>query len=126
MRSGWKVRGGGRSAGERVSASASVWRREPVSKGARAVAWQCCSARTSGGKEGKGDVTRVVCSTLARRGKSLTPLSRIVVEEERRALVERREETHAVREVDIACLWGKGGRSTICGGSVDLEGGWSA
>lgn len=37
--------------------------------------------------------TRVVCSTLASRGKSLTPESRMEMLEERRALVERREET---------------------------------
>ena len=37
--------------------------------------------------------TRVVCSTFARRGKSLTPESRIDMLEDRRAFVERRDET---------------------------------
>lgn len=40
--------------------------------------------------------TRVVCSTFARRGKSLTPESRIDMLEDRRALVERRDETQDV------------------------------
>lgn len=66
------------------------------------------------GEEGRR--TRVVWRTLDRRGKSLTPLSRMVMEEERRALVERREDTQEEREVDIcarpgrvACaVWGPG------------------
>lgn len=37
--------------------------------------------------------TRVVCRTLARRGKSLTPESRIEMLDESRVLLERREET---------------------------------
>ena len=37
--------------------------------------------------------TRFVCSTLARRGKSLTPESRIDILEERSAFVARKDET---------------------------------
>ena len=37
--------------------------------------------------------TRVVCNTFARRGKSLTPESRIDMLEDRSAFVERRDET---------------------------------
>lgn len=96
MRTGWRVRGGGRSA---ASASARV----PNEQGVRQRAMLERDGKVGRGEGGR-ERTRVVCSTFARRGKSLTPLSRMVVEEERRALVERREETHAVREVDISCL----------------------
>lgn len=40
-----------------------------------------------------GARTRVVCSTLPSRGKSLTPEPRIEMLEDRRALVERSEDT---------------------------------
>ena len=36
----------------------------------------------------------MVCSTFPRRGKSLTPESRIEMLEERSAFVDRREDTH--------------------------------
>lgn len=49
----------------------------------------------------KGSLTRVVCSTFASRGKSLTPESRMEMLEERRVLVDRREETHDEREFAI-------------------------
>ena len=48
-----------------------------------------------------GGRTRVVFSTLARRGKSFTPVSRIETLEERRALLERREETQDARAFAI-------------------------
>ena len=41
-----------------------------------------------------GDLTRVVRSTFASRGKSLTPESRIDILEDRSAFVERKDETH--------------------------------
>lgn len=64
--------------------------------------------KTEGGKGGAermgnivGGRTRVVFSTLARRGKSFTPVSRIETLEERRALLERREETQDARAFAI-------------------------
>ena len=53
---------------------------------------------------GKGtkERTRVVCSTLDNRGKSFTPESRIEMLEERRALVERREDTQDASGFAIA------------------------
>lgn len=45
------------------------------------------------GKRDREKHTRVVCSTFARRGKSLTPESRIDMEEDSSAFVERRDET---------------------------------
>lgn len=52
-----------------------------------------------------GGRTRVVFSTLARRGKSFTPVSRIETLEERRALLERREETQDARAFAIGLDW---------------------
>lgn len=48
----------------------------------------------------------MVCRTLARRGKSLTPESRIEMLDERRVLLERREETQdasalAIRWIEL-------------------------
>jgi len=67
-----------------------------------------------GGREGEGErgrkvdggrgrwgATRVVWRTLARRGKSWTPESRIEMLEDKRALEERREVTQEVRGVVI-------------------------
>lgn len=49
--------------------------------------------------EGVG--TRVVCKTLDKRGKSLTPESRMEMLEERSWLLERREETQEERALAI-------------------------
>ena len=45
-----------------------------------------------------GRHTRVVCSTFARRGKSLTPESRIDILDDRSAFVERKDETQEASE----------------------------
>ena len=49
-----------------------------------------------------GRHTRVVCSTFASRGKSLTPESRIDILEDKSAFDERRDETQEAREFAIA------------------------
>ena len=49
-----------------------------------------------------GAHTRVVCNTLPSRGKSLTPESRIEMLEDRRALVERSEDTQEASGFAIA------------------------
>ena len=46
--------------------------------------------------------TRVVCNTFARRGKSLTPESRIEMLEDSSAFVERRDETQDTRGFAIS------------------------
>ena len=48
--------------------------------------------------------TRVVWSTFPRRGKSLTPESRIEMLEDNRAFVDLREDTHEANEFDIAVM----------------------
>ena len=45
----------------------------------------------------RGKLTRVVCKTRPNLGKSLTPESRIAIEEERREMLDWREETHEER-----------------------------
>lgn len=55
--------------------------------------------------EGTKKHTRVVCSTLDNRGKSFTPESRIEMLEERRALVDRREETQDASGFAITRDW---------------------
>ncbi len=46
----------------------------------------------------------MVCRTFARRGKSLTPESRIEILDERNALLERREETQEDRALDMISM----------------------
>ena len=47
------------------------------------------------------ELTRVVCKTLPKREKSLTPESRTEILEESRAFVDRKDETHEDREFAI-------------------------
>ena len=49
-----------------------------------------------------GVLTRVVCSTLPSRGRSLTPVSRIEMLEDSRAFVERNDDTHKASGFAIA------------------------
>lgn len=50
----------------------------------------------------EGRFTRVVCSTVPNRGKSLTPESRMVMLEESRAVVDRSDATQDPSEVAIS------------------------
>ena len=58
-------------------------------------------------KWGRGEHTRVVCKTFDRRGKSLTPESRIEMLEDRSWLLERREETQEERGFVILGTFGE-------------------
>jgi hypothetical protein len=50
-------------------------------------------------------LTLVVCRTFARRGKSDTPASKVLIEESKSASDSRREETHPSNECAIASMW---------------------
>lgn len=81
-RTGGRVRGGARNAEERSAADiTSVYFLD------------CYEAGEESSCGDRGERTRVVCSTFASLGKSLTPESSIKILEESRALVERRDET---------------------------------
>ena len=61
---------------------------------------ECCLERERGEENwviGEGLRTRVVWRTLPSLGKSLTPESRMAMEDERREMLEWREETHEGR-----------------------------
>lgn len=62
----------------------------------------CWGGFEDGGRDGRRRRTRVVCSTFASRGKSFTPESRMEMLEDRRALVELKDETHDERELDMS------------------------